>query len=290
MGYGHDYKGSGQFKDNFMGGSMNESDPLSMNNTFGLLSPFQQFIDSFNNGTVSVAAAPSGGPSGNTPVTGTESAGPFGNQSTNLPTSELGGGAVNTGGTGGGFWSDPQNIIGAIGAGTSLVGAGTSGSGGGGVLGSQKGYFHDNPALPLGLQNLMDILSSQGRTDPKLLNRNLTANARDTEAQQQQQRGYAASRGVQNAGVTDAITAAIGAAGADRASGIHAQDAAVAEQRRRQDLQLLLDLIIKPGIDYSAIDAGQYNARQDADARRQGAYVSAAAEFANLFDWDKDEK
>lgn len=205
-----------------------------------------------------------------------------------------GGGGFGGGGggsTGGGnaftnFFKDPQNVVGTIGAAGSLAGAAGSSGPSSGSIGNQRDWFHDSPALPMGLNTLLELLSSRGKTDPALLNRQLTANARNTEGQQQRQTGSAAMRNLQNSGVSQAINAAIGAAGADREANIIAKDTALEEQRKRQDLQLLLDLIIRPGIDYSAIDAGQYNARQQSDTAKQGAYINALAQFAELFAGD----
>ena len=99
------------------------------------------------------------------------------------------------------------------------------------------------PAIPEGFASLMEVLQRRGRTDPNVLSRSLVANARGTEAQQQQQQGSAARRGVQNAGVTNAITAAIGAAGADREGAIRARDAEKQNQQQLQGLNTLLKFI-----------------------------------------------
>ena len=195
-----------------------------------------------------------------------------------IPAAGGGGGAA---GAGSGLgWQDWTKI------GTSALGlagaSGGSGGGGGGFTGGQSNFFQGPASQPLlgkSFEQLMALLMREGRTDPRLLNRNVNANARATESQQQAVRGSAAMRGMQNSGVNNAIEAAVGASGADRQAGIYADDAALAEQRQRDNLKLLLDMIIKPGIDYSAIESGQFQNQQDRNDRRKSSQIGAGTDL-----------
>ena len=113
--------------------------------------------------------------------------------------------------------------------------------GGGDYPGNKK-----KAARQMGLDTLLGILASQGHTDPLYLNRQLTDISRGTEAGQNQLDEYLASQGLSGSGVGAATHAAIGEAGADRRSGAIANENRIAEERKRQDLQLIVDQILGP--------------------------------------------
>ncbi len=66
----------------------------------------------------------------------------------------------------------------------------------------------------------------------------------------------ASARGFQNAGVTQAIQAAIAGQGAGQQADVLAREAQLTEQRKRDDLGLLLSLIINPSLQQVATASG----------------------------------
>lgn len=110
--------------------------------------------------------------------------------------------------------------------------------------------------IPPALGSLFELIGREGKTDPQVFNRNLAASARDTQSQQDAARAGLARSGIGGSGVGAALQAAIGNAGASRASGLRANEASQAEDRRRGDLQLLLQLLIGPALQQSGIEQG----------------------------------
>jgi len=148
------------------------------------------------------------------------------------------------------------------------------------------GYSYAGPALALGTPaawqgyaNLNQILQSQGKTDPAMMNMMLGGIQRDTQTQQQQAQGALARQGMANSGVGQAIQASIGQAGAQQKAQTRAQEAQLAEERRRQDLNLLLSLIVQPGLDASAMALGQYQANKQSETQLKSAKMSAIAQL-----------
>lgn len=134
-------------------------------------------------------------------------------------------------------------------------------------------------ALPLGFATLNELLASQGKIDPRSRNRTLRGVARNTEAQQQQQRASSVERGFGGSGVLEAINAAIGSAGLDREAAVETDFVQQEEQRKRDDLNILLDLIINPTLQGSATSAGlssQQSAQSAAERQAEtNLYVEA---------------
>jgi len=97
-----------------------------------------------------------------------------------------------------------------------------------------------------GMDTLLQILQSQGATDPMLMNQILSGISRDTAQQQRFTAGQFAQGGAQNSGVGQAIAAAQGMAGVDQTAQVRAQEAQRQEQRMREDLGLLMDLVYGP--------------------------------------------
>lgn len=127
----------------------------------------------------------------------------------------------------------------------------------------------------LAFATLNDILNNQGRSDRTAVNRDLRAVGRDTEAQQLALTGDAASRGMQNSGVVDAIKAAIGASGADREAAVRSNETELAEKRKREDLMIALEMILKPSIDLGALASGSYNASKNRESQEKSALLGA---------------
>ena len=110
--------------------------------------------------------------------------------------------------------------------------------------------------LPVGFDTLLQILQGQGKTDPALFNKQLAGIAQGTQANQTNQQGNLSRLGLSGSGVGQALNAAIGQSGVEQASTATAQENALQEQRKRQDLQLLYQLLLQPGLDAGAISAG----------------------------------
>jgi hypothetical protein len=162
-------------------------------------------------------------------------------------------------GGGGGFDhnGDPRHLpeYGGGGPGPGWNGPGgaandVGGGGGGGTpydLFAGKGNRSQKKlALNTGYQNLLDILASNGQTDPARLNLQFQGIDRGTEANQQAATGRLAGAGLEGSGLGQALQAAIGQSGTAQKSQAQANENALAEQRRREDLQLLYQLIIGP--------------------------------------------
>lgn len=133
-----------------------------------------------------------------------------------------------------------------------------------------------------GYANLLDILQSQGRTDPRLFNNLLNAIMRSTANNQSGLEEWMASQGLSGSGVAEGLLAAEGQAGTNAISQAYANEAATQEARKRQDLQLLLDLIVNPRLQRRGQDLG-IGAQQTAEnAARRGANASNIAAIVGL--------
>lgn len=129
--------------------------------------------------------------------------------------------------------------------------------------------------LPLGFANLNQMLANQGRTDPRILNRQLTSIDRGTEANQQALTSRLSRAGLQNSGVGAAVAAALDAAGGQQRAGAISRDIEQSEARKRQDLQLLQQLFIDPSTDFEALGLGQFNADRSRNDQQTAAFISA---------------
>ncbi len=146
-------------------------------------------------------------------------------------------------------------------------------------LGQNLGGFGAQ-GLPLGLSTLNEILLSQGKIDPQARNRALVNVGRNTEAQQVGNRQSFAQRGLQNSGAGAAIDAAIGASGADRAAAVESDFVQQEEKRKRDDLLLMLQVLINPTLQGSSISAGLSGQQSAADAAQRQAQSQG---FADIF-------
>jgi hypothetical protein len=134
----------------------------------------------------------------------------------------------------------------------------------------------------VGQASLLDMLLRQGKSDPGAMNQQLAAIDRSTGAGQQGVRSELAQRGLSGSGVGQALQAAVGQAGSAQQANLRNEESQQAEQRRRQDLQLLLSLFINPSLDMSSMALNQYaqqNARKDA---RTGAMLGSLGSLGSL--------
>ena len=158
---------------------------------------------------------------------------------------------------------------------------GSGSAGGSAPVGAIPGM---NPIMgQVGYGNLMDVLLSKGRTSPDLLNREVTGIQRGTQAQQGALQGGLAQRGMSRSGVGQALGSAIGMAGQERVADRMAQETAMAEERKRQDLDLFLRLFVNPSLDTTALATGQYNANRQYDTQKDAARWAAIAQIIGAF-------
>ena len=117
-----------------------------------------------------------------------------------------------------------------------------------GAVGKPLGSF-GQVLSPLAFGNLGNILASQGKTDPALLNQQLASISQGTQGNQDALQGQLARLGLQNSGVGQAIGGAIGQSGVQQRSSAIAQENALAEERKRSDIglfnQTITDQIMK---------------------------------------------
>ena len=102
--------------------------------------------------------------------------------------------------------------------------------------------------LPVAFGNLADIIASRGRTDPTLLNREIARIGIDTDALVRNIQGRAAATGSTGSGVFQALQTAVEQSGQERAAQLEAQERRLADERMRQDLQLVLAMILDPAL------------------------------------------
>ena len=123
------------------------------------------------------------------------------------------------------------------------------------------------PAEKVGLSQLLRMLMQNGRVDPRLLALAQAHNARSTQQQQDAARGGAARSGLGDSGLSRALQAAIGAAGANRASNLEYQDIADSYKRNQENLGLLDQLVIQPQLGYANL--GQQDTQSARDAKQK---------------------
>jgi len=144
-------------------------------------------------------------------------------------------------------------------------------------------------SLDTGLSNLLEILNSQGRINPLSRNRALTNVGRNTESQITANRQSAAGAGLQRSGVVGAggaVEAALRASGADRAAAVEADFVQQEETRKRNDLLLLLQLVLNPQIQREGISAGVATNQAAISQQRQGAAIGAGTSvLSSLLDF-----
>ena len=133
---------------------------------------------------------------------------------------------------------------------------------------------YGNPAQQQALQNLLQMLQSQGRVDPRLLASAQTQNARSTQQQQDAARAGAARNGLGGGGLNQAILAALGSAGATRSANLNYQDIADSYGRNQQNIGLLSSLVTQPQLGYASLSADLYKSKAEADAKQKAAQLA----------------
>jgi hypothetical protein len=87
------------------------------------------------------------------------------------------------------------------------------------------------------------IAGARGATDPRLFNMQSAGISRDTQGLQQALQASLARSGIQGSGVGLMASTALGQAGANQQAGLRANEAQMQEQRKRQDLEMLMNII-----------------------------------------------
>jgi hypothetical protein len=128
-------------------------------------------------------------------------------------------------------------------------------------------------AQKVGLANLYDMLLKQGRVDPRLLAQAQALNSRSTQQQQDAARAAAARNGLGGGGLNQALQAAIGSAGANRAANLNYQDIADSYQRNQENLGLLNQLVTQPTLGYASLGVQDAAARREQDAKIKAAKI-----------------
>lgn len=138
------------------------------------------------------------------------------------------------------------------------------------------------PAQKVGLASLLQMLLTQGRVDPRLLASAQAQNARSTQMQQDAARAQAARSGLGGGGLNQALQAAIGSAGANRAANLNYQDIADSYARNQQNLGLLDQLVTQPQLGYANLGLQDTLSRRDAKQKQLATGASLIGGFTHL--------
>jgi|SRR6185436_11910640 len=138
------------------------------------------------------------------------------------------------------------------------------------------------PTEKVGLSNLYQMLSRQGRVDPRLLASAQAANARATQQQQDAARAAAARSGLGGGGLNQAIQGALGAAGSTRAANLNYQDIADSYARNQQNLGLLDQLVIQPQLAYANLGQQDLQRKDQLKAAKIAGYGSLLGSAASV--------
>lgn len=111
-------------------------------------------------------------------------------------------------------------------------------------------------ANDIGLQTLVDLLGAQGQTDPALLNRDVAGISARNQGAQDALQGRLAQANLQRSGVGQMVGGALDQAGLEQIGQRYAQETAQAEERKRSDLMLLLNLVLGPQLQREGISLG----------------------------------
>jgi hypothetical protein len=145
---------------------------------------------------------------------------------------------------------------------------------------------YGGPSAALGYSTLAQLLGQQGRIDPRAGNEVVAGIQRGTQTGQQNTQGELARRGLGGSGVGQALAAAQGQAGQNQIASFRADEAQQAEARKRQDLQLLMQMVIDPAFDHQELrtnwELGQQQIKQQNRASRRATYAAYAEALASM--------
>ena len=127
------------------------------------------------------------------------------------------------------------------------------------------------PATQQAGATLNYLLQQQGRTDPRMMNTMRSQIAGDTAQRARQSQGAVARAGWGNSGLGMALQNAIKGGGAQRENDLMARDAQMAEDRKRQDLELFQQIIGNPAMDNQAMSFQDYQQRRQLAEQRRNA-------------------
>ena len=133
-------------------------------------------------------------------------------------------------------------------------------------------------ALNTGLGTLNQILSRQGRTDPRQFNQQIASSQRRGQVRGDQLTQAFAGRNL-GGGLLDALQLNNQQGTSAEIGGIESAEAQRSEGRRRTDLDLLLRLIIDPSLTAFGVERGVATQRANAQSQQQGGYIAALAEI-----------
>lgn len=137
---------------------------------------------------------------------------------------------------------------------------------------SRAGFARD--ASPLAFGQLNEILFNQGRTDPRIMNFQLSQIDRGTQANRDTIQEELSRRGLGNFIGGQALAQAAGSAGEATKAQVRLADEQQRFARQTQGLDLFRQLIQAPSTDALALALGQFNAnasRDDAASARKSA-------------------
>ncbi|MGH9424767.1 MAG: hypothetical protein ACRD2L_00440 [Terriglobia bacterium] len=135
------------------------------------------------------------------------------------------------------------------------------------------------PALQQGYASLLDILRSGGRRDPRMLAGEISEVERGSEQAGRDIEGALAARGLSGARAGQAAAEATRFGGTVARASLVQREAAAAEQRRREALDMVLRLVFGPAFQERELTLGARTARHGL-SERQGA--GDIEELANL--------
>lgn len=139
----------------------------------------------------------------------------------------------------------------------------------------QPAFLQGSLAPYIGQATLTQLLLGQGRTDPQAFNRNIADINRNAQSSGNQLQAILAQRGLGGSGVGQALGAAVGQAGNAQVAGARANEAALAEQRKRSDLDLLLRLFMDPYAGYQNNALQQYLGERQTQRSGMGAVLGS---------------
>ena len=138
-----------------------------------------------------------------------------------------------------------------------------------------------------GFGSILDILGRQGATDPRLMNRNLADMDLQQQMLQRQAQGNLQTYGMTGTMGGQALLNTVGAGGATRRADYLGKEAALQEERRRQDLQLM-QLLFGPKFQRKGLRNQMDIAKMQANANQGGgtdwgSFLNGAGTVAGVF-------